>query len=441
MLEKIMINNYGPFKTFEMTFHNKISIIVGENGSGKTHLLGAIISVFYGKQSIKVIDNFGIDEMDISLKFKTPDSQVEVVRTFSNGKLYLENYTRNFSDKRITQLNNINISEYEPIIISNMNSSLEINLDLVKKHLFQMNLEIDIMHFFLELINRVEKSKVKNAYRIYSGGERYILEFLGQLSFALEDKRKLILIDEFGAWLDSYSFSNLLSLLDSISTEIQIVIVMSSYQVQLSQMKKKSIKQLHVTNQSERNKFGFRYDFLDFILYSKKQPLGSPLTQKKIVQYVMNSKVEFEENIDMEFKEVKGINSIDSILSTVDQYVVSYLNVRRNITGKILWGISDDRTVVGVRLDYSERDKLRRDVVNKLSQISPPVPTEVYSIFFFLVEVYDDDMKIIANKYIVEVTVQPYFSEYFFFQLARMKFILKLMVERENLRLKKYKLN
>ncbi|MFD1906046.1 ATP-binding protein [Paenibacillus rhizoplanae] len=104
-------------------------------------------------------------------------------------------------------------------------------------------------------------------------------------------------------------------------------------------------------------------------------------------------------------KEVKGINSIDSILSTVDQYVVSYLNVRRNITGKILWGISDDRTVVGVRLDYSERDKLRRDVVNKLSQISPPVPTEVYSI----VEVYDDDMKIIANKYIVEVTVQPYF--------------------------------
>ncbi|KJD46595.1 hypothetical protein QD47_06145 [Paenibacillus terrae] len=131
-----------------------------------------------------------------------------------------------------------------------------------------------------------------------------------------------------------------------------------------------------------------------------------------MVQYVLNSKVEFEENIDMEFKEVKGINSIDSILSTVDQYVVAYLNIKRNIIGKILWGISDDRTVTGVRLEYSERDKLRRDVVNKLSQISPPIPSQVYSIS--LVEVYDENMKVIEDKYIVEVTVHPYSSEYFF---------------------------
>lgn len=49
----------------------------------------------------------------------------------------------------------------------------------------------------------------------------------------------------------------------------------------------------------------------------------------------------------MEFKEVKGGNPVDSILSVVDQYVVAYLNVERDTIGTILWGISDDRIVKG----------------------------------------------------------------------------------------------
>ncbi|WP_366289929.1 AAA family ATPase [Paenibacillus sp. AN1007] len=412
MLEKIMINNFGSFETFEMKFNKDITVIVGRNGSGKTQLLGAIAAVFYGRESIRVNSTSGIDNMHISLKFKLSDSQIEVIRSYSNGIFYFENFTRCLSSNRISHLRNIDIVEYEPIIISYKNNSLEFDIDIIKKHLFQLKLESDIIDFFLEIINRVEKTKVKNAYRIYSGGERYILELLGQLSIALEDKRKIILIDEFGGDLDSNSFSILMSLLDSISRKIQVIIVMSSYHVHSLKLEKKSIELLHVTNPSDRNKCGFKYDFLDSILSTRIQSSDSPITKNKIVQYVMNSKIKLEENIDMEFKEVKGINSIDSILSTVDQYVVAYLNIKRNIIGKVLWGISDDRTVMGVKLAYSERDKLRRDVVNKLSQISPPVPSQVYSIL--LVEVYDEDMKVLEDKYIVEVTVYPYSSEYFF---------------------------
>jgi len=412
MLEKITISNFGPFKTFEMNFNKGMTMISGKNGSGKTQLLGAIAAVFYGRDSIKVSNTSTNDDMHVSLKFKLPGSQVEVIRSYLNGRFYFENYTRNVSSNRLSHLKNIDIGIYEPIFISYKNNLVEFDIDLVKKHLVQLELESDVMHFLLEIIKRVEKSKVKNAYRIYSGGERYILELLGHLTIALEDKRKLMLIDEFGGGLDSYSFSILLRLLDSISREIQIILVVSNYYVQSLQMEKKAIELLNVTNYSNGNELGFEYDFFDSFSFSREKLLGSSRAINKIVQYVINSKVEFEENIDMEFKEVKGINSIDSILSTVDQYVVAYLNVGMDMIGKILWGISDERTVMGVKLEYSERDKLRRDVVNKLSQISPPIPSQVYSIS--LVEVYDENMNIIEDKYIVEVTVHPYSSGYFF---------------------------
>ncbi|OXS58099.1 hypothetical protein B1A99_15865 [Cohnella sp. CIP 111063] len=414
MLEKIMINNFGPFKTFEMNFNKNISFIVGRNGSGKTQLLGAILSVFYGRHSIKTINSSAKEDMHISLSFKLHDSQIEVIRSSSDGKLFLENHTRSVSNDRISQLRKIDIGEYEPIIISHENNLLNFDIDLVKKHLFQLKLDNDAMQFLLNIINRVEQTKVKNAYLINSGGERYILKLLGLLSFALEDKKKLILIDDFGGLLDSYSFSLLLSLLDSISRDIQIILVMSSYHLESLQLKQ-SIEILHETNYSDsskRSKHGFNYDFWDSDLFIKNQLSNSLNNKNNLVQYVINSKVEFEENIDMEFKEVKGINPIDSIISSVDQYVVAYLNVKRNKIGKILWGISDDRTVVGVRLEYRERDKLKRDVVNKLSQISPPVPSQVYSIS--LVDVYDDNMKLIENRYIIEVNVHPYSYEYFF---------------------------
>lgn len=414
MLEKIMISNFGPFKALEMNFNKNISVIVGNNGSGKTQLLGAIISVFYGRHSIKVSNSPAKDNMHIALKFKLPDIQIEMIRGSLDGRLFFENNTRSISNDRISQLRKIDIGEYDPIIISYRNGLLNFDIDLVKKHLFQLKLENDTLQFFLNIINPIDQTKVKNAYIIHSGGERYILELLGLLSFALEDKKKLILIDEFGSSLDTYSVSILLSLLNSISRDIQLIIVMSSYHLESLQLKQ-SIEILHVTNysdRSERNKYGFSYEFEESNLFSRKQLSNSLGSKNKIVQYVINSKVEFEENIDMEFKEVKGINPIDSILSSVDQYVVAYLNVKRNKIGKILWGISDDRIVAGVRLVYSERDKLRRDVVNKLSQISPPIPSQVYSIS--LVEIYDDNMKLIKGKYIIEVNVHPYSSEYFF---------------------------
>lgn len=47
-IKKIKINNFGKLKNKEIELHNGINLIYGENESGKSTLLGFIISMFYG---------------------------------------------------------------------------------------------------------------------------------------------------------------------------------------------------------------------------------------------------------------------------------------------------------------------------------------------------------------------------------------------------------
>ena len=51
----------------------------------------------------------------------------------------------------------------------------------------------------------------------------------------------------------------------------------------------------------------------------------------------------------MNFKEVKGDNPVRSISSIVDEYAVAFLNIGRKGVGRVYWGVSDDRKVVGVK--------------------------------------------------------------------------------------------
>jgi len=71
-------------------------------------------------------------------------------------------------------------------------------------------------------------------------------------------------------------------------------------------------------------------------------------------------------------------NPVHSIINTADEYAVAFLNSEG---GRIYWGIRDkDRTAVGVRLSYTDRDKLRRDVTAKLNEIDPHIDPSQYRI-------------------------------------------------------------
>jgi predicted HTH transcriptional regulator len=112
-------------------------------------------------------------------------------------------------------------------------------------------------------------------------------------------------------------------------------------------------------------------------------------------------------------KEIRGGNPVNSIVNASDEYAVAFLNSEG---GRIYWGIRDlDRVVIGVRLNYEQRDRVRRDVTSKLNQIEPRVDPSQYRIEVH--EILDEFGSRIPDLCVVELVVpaansrDPYFTE------------------------------
>lgn len=116
--------------------------------------------------------------------------------------------------------------------------------------------------------------------------------------------------------------------------------------------------------------------------------------------FIKGSPVALEEERLTEFKEVKGQNPAGSIKNTADEYAVAMLNSEG---GRVLWGVRDtDRVVVGVPLTYSDRDEVRRAVVNKLAGIKPQLDPRLFSINFHPVM---DGRAVARDLFVVEMVV------------------------------------
>lgn len=117
--------------------------------------------------------------------------------------------------------------------------------------------------------------------------------------------------------------------------------------------------------------------------------------------FTLGQPVRLEETRHTEFKEIFGGNPADSIKHAADEYAVAFLNSEG---GRILWGIRNgDRVVVGVKLNYKQRDDVRREVSVKLSQIQPPVPPADFRLNVH--PVLDDEGQEISDLHVVEVRV------------------------------------
>ncbi len=130
------------------------------------------------------------------------------------------------------------------------------------------------------------------------------------------------------------------------------------------------------------------------------------------VQFILNQEVPMEETRYFEFKEIKSpAGAVNSIVNNSDEYAVAFLNSEG---GRVYWGIRDkDRVVVGVRLTYTERDKVRREVTSKLNQIEPRLDPSQYRIEIH--EVCDDHGAPIHEMCVVEMIVPaPHSKEPFY---------------------------
>ncbi|MFC1882351.1 RNA-binding domain-containing protein [Thermodesulfobacteriota bacterium] len=137
---------------------------------------------------------------------------------------------------------------------------------------------------------------------------------------------------------------------------------------------------------------------------------------------VLDQPISLEESLYCEFKEVKGQKPVKIIKNTADEYVVAYLNSQ--VAGSIFWGIRDSNaSVVGVNLNYQERDSLRKDVVSKLLKIQPAISPSAYNIDLHNIFQRSADKNAIPDTYVVEVAVPEITDDELYFTGGNEAFI------------------
>lgn len=125
-------------------------------------------------------------------------------------------------------------------------------------------------------------------------------------------------------------------------------------------------------------------------------------SEQEYYKFKIDSVVNIVEDNEYEFKEIRGRNPKNSIISKVSQYATSFLN---NQGGRILYGISDNRIVKGFTADANVIDEIKRDIYESLRHIQPTLSGNHYQIKFH--SVYDSDSNVIADLYVLEVGIPP----------------------------------
>ncbi|TDX93489.1 UNVERIFIED_CONTAM: AAA domain-containing protein [Lysinibacillus xylanilyticus] len=418
-IKSLVIKNFGPIKENEIEFKKSgINLIRGQNASGKTQIFGALLYILYGKSVIK--NNSLIVNIESNVKLITEhDNTIQIFENiYSEGK-YHSSFQVN-SNKLLGRDNNIisHYHKYSPVFFNDIHMDrIEIEEDdikfisaLLESSPTEHSTWLNIVENYLNQVSKTNKKIV-----VPSGGAAQFLKLISAVSLHrnLEFKTPLI-FDEIFFSYDNNLQELILSILKSYSKINQIIIFDSSSLFDF--FNEKNVIANITRDENVFSPIAYNYKIPNILL---RKPINEQKNNdfKKegqlIVQYIQNDILKDEEYRFIEFKEIKGNNPVDSILSLVDQYAVAYLNENTKRAGKIIWGISDkERRVVGVKLTYQQRDELRRSITEKLGKIQPQIPPSVYRID--LLSLYDNNLNIINGLYIVEVNIRPYRSEYLY---------------------------
>ena len=127
-------------------------------------------------------------------------------------------------------------------------------------------------------------------------------------------------------------------------------------------------------------------------------PAGKPPLPRK-AQFMFGQPVFEDEGLHVEYKDV----NLSQIPKHAYEYSIAFLSSEG---GRILFGIKDeDKSVSGIELNYSERDKLIQTLESKLFSIVPSIlPVHDYTIDFHFV--IDSDGNPISNLYLIELEVK-----------------------------------
>lgn len=117
-------------------------------------------------------------------------------------------------------------------------------------------------------------------------------------------------------------------------------------------------------------------------------------------RFELNEKVNIIEDDEYEFKELKG-PSIESMLKdTVAENCVAFLNSHK--VGHLLYGVSNERVVKGVKITIDQFDKIKLAIQDKIISVQPSISPDYIKINYH--HVYENNI-IVSDLYVIEILI------------------------------------
>lgn len=414
---RIQLKNFDGFSDFEATFNqNGINAVIGPNGSGKTQLLGSILFSLIGIEGVDYTPS-GEKPSCVTLFIEEGKRQQVISRMVGFGG------PADSSKKDAVSYE----SQGASIVSSNSPEDIFIKRTLDDPSPPNLLLQTEDKDFHItqeeqELLSDL-KFRDMGLQRIWSELWDYYCQHAtpGNVGSAAEQMILSIarehveccgtvssiplLIDDCFAALDTSVIELVGELVVRLSEERQVILCATdlSFPDYLRE-RACSTTRLEVAGPNS-------YGALCFNGYPRgvsSRPWSAQVARHR---FTLGDTFRVEEDRHHELKECKGGKPLRNISNTVDEYVVAYLNTDSRRTGHIYWGVRNDGTIVGVELDRSQRDELKKRVCDKLREISPDILPSDYGIKLHHIRKENGEP---INKYIVDVQIPPGQNEYLY---------------------------
>lgn len=398
-IKEIQLENFGPIEHQRFPLcENKINVIFGDNAMGKTQLLAAVYSVFFGSKLLQYHQN-SEQEGYTYLRVHLADENVDLIQqhTSQTSQILL----KDFADiEKLSKINRENLFFYFPDL-ERTNHQKYTRSDIQNAQRFLWNLGFKEHHILGSCLAKTEINVVM------SSSEKQYLDFVCLLSKI--PAGSILIADGILAGMDETMCYMIIDILSKLKG-IQLILAVNKRLESI--FTQQNINTLYLLPPSRQmSPVSYNYQMI-----SRNMPntAASADTGDSIepILYRTGDLFPYGENPAIELKEIKGNRPCNSIIANAEIYVNAYLNSSLQETGKIFWGIANDRTITGVRLSYEEIDTIQRKISEVLNQAEPYVSPDLYSIKFNKIATASGEVQ--PDTYIVEVDVFPYPSDWLY---------------------------